>query len=77
MTNLDIIVKDPAPVVLVGAYEDSGVKLAIRFWADNEHYWNAYFAVNAAIKRLFNENGITIPYPQRVVTLNEKIPKLN
>jgi small conductance mechanosensitive channel len=72
MKSIEKIVESPAPIVVVSKYADSGIDLSIRFWTKNEDYWNVYFAMNAAIKRIFDEKHIVIPYPQRVITLNHK-----
>ena len=71
MKSSEKIENNPTPAVVVVRYADSGIDLAIRFWVKIEDYWNVYFATNAAIKRIFDEAGIVIPYPQRVITFNE------
>ncbi len=56
--------KDPEPVVLVTSYKDCAIELTIRLWCNNEDYWTCYFDVNESIKKAFDEEGITIPFPQ-------------
>ena len=34
-----------------------------------EHYWKVFFAVTEGLKKKFDENEITIPFPQRDVHL--------
>ncbi|MFS4418365.1 mechanosensitive ion channel family protein [Maribacter sp. 2307ULW6-5] len=63
----------PAPEVYVGELGDSSVNLTLRFWADNEVFWAAHFHVMEEIKYRFDEAGIEIPFPQRVMhTIGEK-----
>lgn len=61
------ILKDPAPEVYVDALADSSVNLSLRFWAENSVFWAAHFHVIEETKRRFDEAGIEIPFPQRVV----------
>ncbi len=64
--NPDIL-KEPAPEVYVGALGDSSVDLTLRFWANNDVFWPAHFYVVEQAKLRFDEAGIEIPFPQRVV----------
>jgi len=61
------ILKDPAPEVYVNALGDSSVDLTLRFWAPNDVFWPARFDVIEQSKLRFDEAGIEIPFPQRVV----------
>ncbi|SHG65606.1 mechanosensitive ion channel family protein [Flagellimonas flava] len=64
--NPDIL-KDPIPEVYVGELGDSSVNLTLRFWAKNELFWPAHFYVIEETKLRFDEAGIEIPFPQRVI----------
>ena len=59
------ILKDPAPVVAVSALADSSVNFAVRPWVKTEDYWAVYFDLTEAVKIRFDEENISIPYPQR------------
>lgn len=61
------ILTDPAPEVYVGELGDSSVNLTLRFWAKNDVFWPAHFYVIEETKSRFDEAGIEIPFPQRVV----------
>lgn len=61
------ILKEPVPEVYVGELADSSVNLTLRFWAKNEVFWAAHFYVMEEMKNRFDEAGIEIPFPQRVV----------
>lgn len=63
----DTILKDPAPEVYLGELADSSVNLTLRFWAKNEEFWGAHFHVMEELKYKFDEEGIEIPFPQRVI----------
>ncbi|MDT0605646.1 mechanosensitive ion channel family protein [Croceitalea rosinachiae] len=64
------ILVDPAPEVYVGELGDSSVNLTLRFWARNEVFWPARFNVIEQSKLRFDQAGIEIPFPQRVVHQN-------
>lgn len=67
----DRVLKDPAPTVAVVEMGDSSVNLVVRPWCTCDNYWDVYFDVTEAIKKSFDESGITIPFPQRDVHLYE------
>jgi small conductance mechanosensitive channel len=58
------VIHDPEPMVRVVDYEDSAVKYMVRVWCKNEDYWELYYDLMEQIKPTFQENGISIPYPQ-------------
>jgi small conductance mechanosensitive channel len=58
------ILKDPAPVVAVGALAESSVNFLVRPWAKTADYWAVYWDTTEAVKTRFDEAGISIPYPQ-------------
>ena len=58
------VLKDPAPVVAVGALADSSVQLIVRPWVEVDQYWPVYWDVLEQIKLRFDAEGIEIPFPQ-------------
>lgn len=67
----DRILKDPAPTVAVVEMADSSVNIVVRPWVNGADYWDVYFGTTEAIKKIFDAEGITIPFPQRDVHLYE------
>ena len=63
--------KDPEPQVLVKELGDNSVNFTIRVWGRSEHYWDLFFGLTEKIKIAFDENNISIPYPQRDVHLHQ------
>ncbi|PIE97732.1 MAG: mechanosensitive ion channel protein [Treponema sp.] len=63
------ILKDPAPTVGVLELADNSVNFAVRPWVATSDYWPTYFDLMKEIKITLDQNGITIPYPQRDVHL--------
>jgi small conductance mechanosensitive channel len=66
-----LVLKDPAPEVVVGQLADSSVNLYVRPWVRNADYWATYFDLIESIKGAFDKQGITIPFPQRDVHLHQ------
>jgi small conductance mechanosensitive channel len=64
----DKISKTPEPQVYVGNLGDSSVDISLRWWATNENFWPAHFYLREETKKRFDEAGIEIPFPQRVIT---------
>ena len=61
----DRILKDPAPVIAVSELADSSVNLVVRPWVNSADYWPVKFDLTEKVKTTFDEEGISIPYPQR------------
>ena len=59
------ILKDPEPTIMVLELGESSVDLAIRPWVNTPDYWTVRSDLLQTIKETFDENGISIPYPQR------------
>ena len=47
--------------------EDSAVNVTFRAWTRTQDYFNLRWKYTAEIKKRFDEEKITIPFPQRVV----------
>lgn len=61
----DRILGEPATTVAVSGLGDSSVNFVVRPWVKASDYWNVYFDLTEKIKIALDENGITIPFPQR------------
>ena len=59
------ILDDPAPAVAMGELADSSVNFNVRPWVKSADYWPVYSSVLEQIKLRFDEEGISIPYPQQ------------
>lgn len=64
MAEQALILADPAVFVKISACGAHGIDITARCWVKSEDYWTVYFENISAIKRLFDENGITIPFNQ-------------
>jgi small conductance mechanosensitive channel len=63
------ILKDPAPKIAVSELADSSVNFVVRPWVKTEDYWDVYFDFTEKVKITFDEEGISIPYPQQDIHL--------
>ena len=69
LSNDDRVLKDPAPQVVVGTLADSSVNFKVRPWVNKADYWSFYFDMTENVKKKFDEQGVSIPFPQRDVHL--------
>ncbi len=51
---------------------DSSVNFIVRPWVKTSDYWEVYWNVTRAVKMRFDEEGISIPFPQRDVHIYEE-----
>ena len=65
------VLKEPTPVILVSELGESSVDLAVRPWVNSADYWDVRSDLLETIKREFDAKGISIPYPQRDVHLQQ------
>lgn len=61
------ILTTPAPFMAVSNLGDNSVDIVVRIWAKSENYWNVFFYMNEFVKKEFDKQGISIPFPQRDV----------
>ncbi len=61
------VLADPAPIVRLHELADSSVNFVVRPWVYKEDYWDVYWDITRAVKMRFDEEGISIPFPQRDV----------
>ena len=65
------VLKDPEPTVGLVELGDSSVNFAVRPWVNSDDYWNVYFDIHEAMKKRFDAEGISIPFPQRDVHIHQ------
>ncbi len=63
------VLADPEPIVRLHELADSSVNFVVRPWVKKEDYWEVYWDITRAVKMRFDEEGISIPFPQRDVHL--------
>lgn len=63
----DRVLKDPEPAVRLTGLGDSSVDLSLRMWAKTDDFWGVMWDITELAKETFDQEGITIPFPQRTV----------
>jgi len=61
------VLKSPQATIAVSELADNSVNLVVRPWVKTADYWDIYFHLTEVIKLRFDEESISIPYPQRDV----------
>ena len=62
---------DPAPFAALSQYGDSAIVYTLRVWSDASNYESVYFAVTQKIRAVFQDRGISMPYPHLNVHLTQ------
>jgi small conductance mechanosensitive channel len=65
------VLKDPPLQVAVSQLGDSSVNFVARAWVKAEDYWGVVFDSTEAVKKRFDAEGVSIPFPQRDVHIYE------
>ncbi len=73
MQNEARILKDPAPTIGLLELADSSVNFAVRPWINSADYWGVHFDLLESIKLRFDQEGISIPYPQQDIHLHNSV----
>ncbi|MDE5990285.1 MAG: mechanosensitive ion channel, partial [Clostridia bacterium] len=78
MDKNELILKDPAPFINIKEHSANSIDILARYFTKSDDYWTAHWYMLEAVKKTFDENGISIPYPQldvHVKTDVENAPK--
>lgn len=71
------ILDDPEPVAFVNALGASSVDIGLRVWAKTDDFWQVTWDLTEAAKARFDEAGLSIPFPQREITIRPVPPLLS
>jgi small conductance mechanosensitive channel len=63
----DKILDHPEPMVRLHTLGESSVDFVVRPWVNVDDYWDVYWDVTKTVKLRFDQEGISIPFPQRDV----------
>ena len=58
---------EPEPTIRLHELADSSVNFVVRPWVNKDDYWDVYWDITRSVKMRFDEEGISIPFPQRDV----------
>ena len=63
----ELVLDEPKFTIKLHALSESSVDFVVRPWTLTANYWDVYWDVTRAVKERFDAEGISIPYPQRDV----------
>jgi len=55
---------EPEPFVGMSQHGDSAVVFKVRVWVNSSDYWPVYFDMMELVKKRFDAENISMPYPQ-------------
>jgi small conductance mechanosensitive channel len=64
-----LVLDDPEPAIKLHELGDSSVNFVVRPWVNTEDYWDVYWDITREVKRRFDAEGVSIPFPQRDIHL--------
>ena len=69
----ELIQKDPIPKLCVSELNTSSVDYSLWLWVKVEDYWTVWMRIRENIYKAFNDNGISIPFPQLDVHFDKEV----
>ena len=66
------VLVDKGITVAVSELADSSVNFVVRAWVNTPDYWAVKFDLTETVKLRFDDEGISIPYPQQDVHLHKQ-----
>ncbi len=73
LSDEPFVLKEPSPDIFVDSLGESSVDVVIRFWTPTSEWYSIKTNMLWKIKVELEKNGITIPFPQRVVWFANKL----
>ncbi len=67
-----LVLREPEPFVRMSEHADSAVVYTVRAWVNAGDYWTVYFDIIETVKKRFDEENISIPYPQMDVHIEKR-----
>lgn len=68
------ILKHPSPSIFLDELGDSSVVLRVQIWCPSRVWWSVRTEMLQKIKKAIEDEGIVIPFPQRVITCANPLP---
>ncbi|MBY6185286.1 mechanosensitive ion channel family protein [Marinobacter hydrocarbonoclasticus] len=65
VTSHPKVLKTPEHMIRLHLLNESSVDFVVRPWVKTDDYWDVYWDVTREVKVRFDQEGITIPFPQR------------
>ena len=74
LTYHERVLDDSEPMVRLHTLGASSVDFVVRPWVKVDDYWDVYWDVTRTVKLRFDEEGVSIPFPQRDVHVYQEHP---
>jgi small conductance mechanosensitive channel len=68
----ELVLEEPEAIVKLHELADSSVNFICRPWTKPQDYWNVYWDITREVKRRFDAEGVSIPFPQRDVHIYQE-----
>jgi small conductance mechanosensitive channel len=68
----ELVLKEPEPIVKLHELADSSVNFICRPWVKPDDYWNVYWDVTREVKRRFDAENVSIPFPQQDIHIYQE-----
>lgn len=68
----DRVLDEPEALIAIGSLSDSSVVIRVRPWTATANLWPLRYDLIKRVKEVFEENDISIPFPQRDVHMFQK-----
>ncbi len=65
------VMKESANLIAVASLGDNSVNFTVRVWVQSPDYWPLFFDFQEKVKIAFDQEGISIPFPQMDVHLSK------
>lgn len=69
LSSCEDVSNDNKPIVGIEKFADSAINIAYRYWVPTDSFFKTQYRVNLEVLNAINEAKITIPFPQREVTI--------
>ena len=69
----ELVLEEPEFFVGISMHGDSAINFIVKAWCKTEDYWTIYYDLLETVKIKFDEEGISIPYPQMDLHVKKNI----
>lgn len=69
----ELVLEEPEFFVGISMHGDSAINFIVKAWCKTEDYWTVYYDLLETVKVKFDEEGISIPYPQMDLHVKKNI----
>ena len=73
LKNNELVLEEPEFFVGISMHGDSAINFMVKAWCKTEDYWTVYYDLLETVKIKFDEEGISIPYPQMDLHVKKNI----